>query len=113
MKMESTDNTALFKAAERFAALGSEQRLQVLRLIVRAGGDGLTVGQLGERTGITGSTLTHHLKILNHAGLIGQSKQGRSILCVAAAYDEVRDLSDYLLAECCADADQPDEGHGH
>ena len=113
MKIETMDNAALLKAAERFAALGSEQRLQVLRLIVRAGSEGLNVGQLGDRTGITGSTLTHHLKILNHAGLIEQTREGRSIICIAAAYDEMRELSDYLLAECCADSDEPDERHEH
>lgn len=90
-------------AASQFAALGSEQRLAVLRILVRAGEEGVTIGVLGERSGVTGSTLTHHMKILAAAGLVTQQKQGRSIICAAADYDVMRALSDYLLLECCAD----------
>ncbi len=63
----------------------------------------MTIGALGERSGVTGSTLTHHMKILAAAGLVTQKKQGRSVICVAADYDVMRSLSDYLLSECCAD----------
>ena len=91
------------QAASTFAALGSEQRLAVLNTLVRAGPEGLSIGELGERSGVTGSTLTHHMKILAQAGLVTQAKQGRSIICVAAAHDELQALSDYLLKECCAD----------
>ncbi|UWQ02415.1 metalloregulator ArsR/SmtB family transcription factor [Aliiroseovarius crassostreae] len=97
-------------AASQFAALGSEQRLSVLRILVRAGADGLTIGTLGERSGVTGSTLTHHMKILAAAGLVTQVKQGRSIICAAADYEVMRALSQYLLSECCADcADETSE----
>ena len=105
MKPESPDNIALEIAASRFAALGSEQRLSVLLALVRAGADGLSIGDLGGRTGITGSTLTHHVKILAQAGLVRQARKGRSIICAAVAYDEVRQLSEFLLSECCADLD--------
>lgn len=104
---------ALEVAASTFAALGSEQRLSVLRTLVRAGPDGLSIGELGARCGVTGSTLTHHMKILAQAGLVSQSKQGRSIICVAAAYDEMRALSQFLLSECCADCATPHEAHAH
>ncbi|MBT8457567.1 MAG: helix-turn-helix transcriptional regulator [Rhodobacteraceae bacterium] len=97
--------------ASTFAALGSEQRLGVLRVLVRAGPDGLTIGELGARSGVTGSTLTHHMKILAQAGLVTQARQGRKIICVAAAYDTVQDLSGFLLSECCADSAAPHEGH--
>ncbi|WP_281840961.1 ArsR/SmtB family transcription factor [Sinisalibacter aestuarii] len=114
MKNESCQITALpvEVAASAFAALGSEQRLGVLRVLVRAGPDGLTMGALGQRTGVTGSTLTHHLKILAGAGLVTQEKRGRSIICGAADYDIMRALADYLLSECCADCG-PGEGHDH
>ncbi len=101
------------RAASSFAALGSEQRLGVLRVLVRAGPDGLTIGELGERSGVTGSTLTHHMKILTTAGLVRQARKGRQIICVGAAYDEMRILSDYLLNECCADSSEPSKGHDH
>ncbi|WP_407492118.1 ArsR/SmtB family transcription factor [Pseudooceanicola sp. MF1-13] len=118
MKTIQTNDLRLETAASTFAALGSEQRLSVLRTLVRAGPQGLSIGDLGNRTGVTGSTLTHHMKILAQAGLVRQEKQGRSIICAAVAYDELRDLADFLLKECCADACQNTtgdnvEGHDH
>ncbi len=97
-------------AAAKFAALGSEQRLAVMHALVRAGHDGLSMGALGERSGITGSTLTHHLKILSAAGLVTQARQGRSIICAAADYQEVEALSTYLMRNCCADDGQRSKG---
>ena len=104
MKIDSPDPAFLTRAAACFAALGSEQRLSVLRTLVRAGPDGLSIGALGARTGVTGSTLTHHLKILTTTGLVHQHRQGRSIICAAVAFAEVEALSTFLLTECCADA---------
>ena len=99
---------ALEEAASTFAALGSEQRLTVLRVLVRAGPEGLSIGDLGHRTGVTGSTLTHHMKILTQAGLVTQTRQGRSIICAAVAYDRIDALSEFLLSECCADTESKD-----
>ncbi|MEM9496370.1 MAG: metalloregulator ArsR/SmtB family transcription factor [Pseudomonadota bacterium] len=103
MKMNQPSPPTLVEAASTFAALGSEQRLAVLRVLVRAGESGLRIGELGARSGVTGSTLTHHMKILAQAGLVRQEKQGRSIICAAVAYDELRALADFLVSECCAD----------
>ena len=100
-------------AASAFAALGSEQRLTVLRVLVRAGPEGLSIGELGNRAGVTGSTLTHHVKILTQAGLVHQTRKGRSVICAAVSYDEIRALSEFLLSECCADCAAPHEGHAH
>ncbi|MEL6563386.1 MAG: metalloregulator ArsR/SmtB family transcription factor [Pseudomonadota bacterium] len=113
MKMDSHHPLDLTRAASAFAALGSEQRLSVLRTLVRAGPEGLSIGELGTRTGVTGSTLTHHVKILNSAGLVTQARQGRSIICAAVAFDEVQELADFLLTECCADSDATHEDHTH
>lgn len=104
---------SLEQAANAFAALGSEQRLSVLQTLVRAGPDGLSMGELGEKTGVTGSTLTHHLKFLTAADLVIQAKQGRTIICVGVAYDMAEALSKFLLQNCCADADGGHEGHEH
>ncbi len=115
--MKTTRDTdpdlALVQAASTFAALGSEQRLRVMQTLVRAGPDGLSIGELGARTGVTGSTLTHHMKILAQAGLVEQRKQGRSIICAAVAYDELKGISEFLLRECCADAADGAKGHDH
>ena len=113
MKHDSDIGLGLAEAASTFAALGSEQRLNVLKILVRAGPEGLTIGDLGRRSGVTGSTLTHHMKILAAAGLVRQVRDGRRIICIGAAYDEMRALSDYLLNECCADSVEPHEGHDH
>ncbi|MYA87839.1 MAG: helix-turn-helix transcriptional regulator [Boseongicola sp. SB0662_bin_57] len=105
MEMILPDSTLdLGQAASSFAALGSEQRLSVLRVLVRAGPDGLSIGELGERSGVTGSTLTHHTKVLAAAGLVRQTREGRRIICVGAAYERMQELSTFLLNECCADA---------
>lgn len=111
MKHDTPNNISIVEAASTFAALGSEQRLGVLRVLVRAGPDGLTIGQLGQRSGVTGSTLTHHMRILTQAGLAVQTRKGRQVICAAAAYDAMQRLSDFLLRECCADA--PNGGHDH
>ena len=109
----TSPSPTLEDAAAKFAALGSEQRLAVLQVLVRAGEEGLSMGALGEWTGIGGSTLTHHLRILAAAGLVRQTRQGRSVICAGAAYAEVKALSDYLLTNCCADAPKPCGAHDH
>lgn len=105
MKQNHIIDLRVAQAASTFAALGSEQRLSVLRILVRAGGAGIPIGELGARCGITGSTLTHHVKILSQAGLLQQTKRGRSIICAAVAYEQLHALSEFLLSECCADCD--------
>lgn len=110
MEMTHDSQIDLSEAATTFAALGSEQRLHVLRTLVRAGPDGLAIGELGNRSGITGSTLTHHMKLLSAAGLVDQVKDGRRIICIAAAFERMQVMSEFLLKECCADSA---EGMGH
>ena len=67
---------AVEDAASTFAALGSEQRLAVLNSLVRAGPEGLPVGTLGERSGVTGANLTYHVRVLAQAGLVRRVKAG-------------------------------------
>ena len=92
------------RAASTFAALGSEQRLHVLRILVRAGPEGLTIGELGLRSGVTGSTLTHHMKILAAAGLVDQKRRGRQIICIGVDFARIEDIATFLMKECCADS---------
>ena len=113
MKASPLPDLSLERAASTFAALGSEQRLQVLNTLVRAGEAGLPIGELGRRSGITGSTLTHHMKILAQAGLVQQARQGRQIICAAIAFEELRALTDFLFRECCADSSEPCKDHAH
>lgn len=92
----------LEEAAQGFAALGSEARLQALLTLVKAGQKGLSVGEIQTRTGMAASTLAHHLKFLASAGLIVQEKDGRSVIN-RAAFEHLENLAGYILKECCAD----------
>lgn len=91
------------RAAQGFAAIGSEPRLEVLLALVKAGPDGLTVGDIQARSGMAASTLAHHLRFLASGGLISQEKQGRSVIN-RAEFDHLEALGAYLLRECCADS---------
>ncbi|SDB43476.1 ArsR/SmtB family transcription factor [Bauldia litoralis] len=98
----SNDDLAIEEAAQGFAAVGSEARLQVLLTLVKAGSGGLPVGDIQTRTGMAASTLAHHLRFLASAGLVTQEKVGRQVIN-RAAYDHLQALAGYLLKECCAD----------
>ncbi len=92
------------EVAQGFAALGSEARLQVVLTLVRAGTDGLTIGDIQSRTGMPASTLAHHLKFLASAGLIVQEKQGRAVIN-RPCFARLETLAGYILNQCCADLD--------
>lgn len=94
----------LEQAAQGFAAVGSEARLQVLLALVKAGRAGMTVGDIQTRTGMPASTLAHHLRFLAAAGLVDQEKQGRSVIN-RAAYSHLEALAGFLLKECCIEED--------
>ena len=90
-------------AAPRLAALGNPTRLRLYRLLVRAGDSGLSMGQIQEKLGIPGSTLSHHCRALVQVDLIQQGRAGTSLIC-RTNYPVMRGLIDDLTAECCADA---------
>jgi len=90
------------EAASGFAALGSEARLDVIRMLVRAGPTGMTVGALKDMTGAAASTLSHHLRFLSQTGLMVQERQGRQIIC-RADFERIQSLAAYLTRECCID----------
>lgn len=91
--------------------MGSEARLQVLRVLIRAGEGGLTVTELQDRTGIAPSTLAHHLKFLSGAGVITQIRDGRRTLN-RAEYGRLQTLAEFILSECCADVSRKAANHG-
>ena len=88
-------------AAAVLAELGNETRLAIVRNLVRAGGDGLTVGEIQRATGVPGSTLTHHIRRLCQVGLVSQTRRGSTLWCRADT-DLVHSLAHYLIEECCA-----------
>jgi ArsR family transcriptional regulator len=91
------------QAAKQLEALGHVSRLQVYRTLVRAGEAGLPVGQIQERLGIPGSTLSHHLQRLLLTGLVTQERQATTLIC-RASYPAMDGLIGFLADECCADA---------
>ena len=90
-------------AAARLEALGNPTRLQIYRLLVRAGHEGLTVGALQSKLDVAPSTLSHHLKSLMIVGLIMQERKATSLFC-KANYPMMDGLVNFLVAECCADS---------
>jgi ArsR family transcriptional regulator len=86
--------------ARALAALGHDARLSIFRLLVKAGENGLRVGDIGEHLGFAPSTLAHHLSTLVDAGLVIQEKQGREVLN-RVDYPEVQRVVRFLTSECC------------
>lgn len=89
-------------AASQLEALGNPTRLQLYRVLVRAGDEGLPVGSVQERMGIAASTLSHHLKRLVDTGLVSQERQATTLIC-RAHYPAMQSLIGFLADECCAD----------
>ncbi len=92
----------LDQAANILAKIGNPTRLRIVRMLVRAGDDGLAVGTIQRQLKIPGSTLTHHIAHLKSAGVIHQQRQQATLICTME-YDLLRKLVDYLTEECCAD----------
>ncbi|WP_267224412.1 ArsR/SmtB family transcription factor [Dyella silvae] len=95
--MESIDALACLNA------LAQEHRLNLYRLLVQAGEEGMAVGELAEAAGLPGATLTNHLHILRRAGLVSDERQGRVIQC-RANYEQMNALLGFLTENCCAGA---------
>lgn len=87
-------------AVAALAALAQETRLDIFRLLVEAGSEGLPAGQIGARLGLPSATLSFHLSQLKHAGLITFRRESRSLI-YAAEYDTMNSLLAYLTENCC------------
>ncbi len=83
------------------AALAQETRLDVFRLLVQAGREGLPAGAIGEALDIPSATLSFHLKELKNAGLIRCERAGRSRI-YSPAFKAVNELVRFLTENCCA-----------
>jgi DNA-binding transcriptional ArsR family regulator len=92
------DRLAAVTALSALAHLG---RLDVYRLLIQAGPDGMAAGEIARAAGSAPSTLSTHLNLLSIAGLVTSTRQGRSII-YAAAYDRMSDLLAFLIEDCCA-----------
>jgi ArsR family transcriptional regulator, arsenate/arsenite/antimonite-responsive transcriptional repressor len=81
-------------------ALAQETRLDVFRLLVQAGTQGLPAGEIGTKLGLPSPTLSFHLSQLRHAGLIASRRNSRSII-YTADYAAMNRLLSYLTENCC------------
>ena len=82
------------------ATFGQDTRLEVFRLLVRTVAGGLPAGEIAARLDIVQNTMSAHLKILDHAGLVSAEREGRTIRYVADMTG-FRDLLAYLMEDCC------------
>ena len=83
------------------SSIAQEARLDIFRLLVQAGSDGLAAGVIGEKLQIPPSTLSFHLKELSISGLI-KSRQVSRFIYYSANYEEMNGLLTYLTENCCA-----------
>jgi ArsR family transcriptional regulator len=92
--MEST------QAVAALAALAQEHRLAVFRLLVQAGPQGMSAGQVAEAVDLAPNTLTFHFDRLRMAGLVTVRRDGRSMI-YAARYEVMNGLLGFLTENCC------------
>jgi ArsR family transcriptional regulator len=95
--METSD------AVAALGALAQDNRLDVFRLLVQAGPEGMAAGDIAERLKISPPTLSFHLAQLRQAGLLAMRRDGRSLI-YSADYGGMNELMDFLTANCCAGA---------
>jgi ArsR family transcriptional regulator len=88
-------------AVAALAALAQDNRLDVFRLLVQAGPEGLAAGAVAEQLSLPPNTLSFHFDRLRNAGLVTSRREGRSLI-YSARYETMNDLLSYLTRNCCA-----------
>ncbi|MCW2284926.1 DNA-binding transcriptional ArsR family regulator [Rhodoblastus acidophilus] len=86
--------------ADMLAALGTEARLRIIRLLLAAHPNGLVVGEIGAELGIPPSTLSHHLDKLKNEGLVAVRRES-TFLRYSARTEALEEILSFLFAECC------------
>jgi ArsR family transcriptional regulator len=94
----STEQVAKF--ADMFSAMGTEPRLQIMRLLLSSHPDGLVVGEIQEELNIPSSTLSHHLDKLKAENLVNVKRES-TFLRYTANTNALQELLQFLYAECC------------
>jgi DNA-binding transcriptional ArsR family regulator len=88
-------------AITALSALAHPSRLEVFRMLVQAGPDGLAAGEIARATGSLANTLSDNLNVLAVAGIVISRREGRSII-YSAAFERMRELLAFLMEDCCA-----------
>ena len=87
-------------AVSALGALAQETRLDVFRLLVRAGSEGRAAGEIAEELGVPSATLSFHLKELKNAGIVSCEREGRSLI-YSPNFSMMNDLLAFLTKNCC------------
>jgi len=87
-------------ALTAFGALSQKTRLDVFRLLINAGPEGMSAGDIGEALGVRQNTMSANLSVLLQAGLVRNEREGRSIRYFADL-DGTKELLTFLMADCC------------
>jgi DNA-binding transcriptional ArsR family regulator len=90
-------------AVAALAALAQDNRLDVFRLLVQAGPEGMPAGAVADAVGLAPNTLTFHFDRLRDAGLVTVRREGRSMI-YAARYETMNGLLAFLTKNCCQGA---------
>jgi ArsR family transcriptional regulator, arsenate/arsenite/antimonite-responsive transcriptional repressor len=98
--MQKSDAEETARYADMLAALGSEARLRIVRLLLAAHPEGLVVGEIGSELGIPPSTLSHHLDKLKNEDLISVRRES-TFLRYTADTATLQQIVGFLFAECC------------
>jgi DNA-binding transcriptional ArsR family regulator len=88
------------EAVTALAALAQVNRLDVFRLLVEAGPEGMPAGQIANTLGLAPNTLTFHFDRLRGAGLVTARREGRSVI-YAVRFETINELLGYLTDHCC------------
>ena len=83
-----------------FSALSQKTRLDVFRLLIKAGTTGLLAGELGERLDVKQNTMSANLTVLLNAGLVRNERQGRTIRYFVD-FEAIQGLLAFLMEDCC------------
>jgi ArsR family transcriptional regulator, arsenate/arsenite/antimonite-responsive transcriptional repressor len=88
------------QAVKALGALAQESRLKVFRLLIRSGPEGLPAGDIAQQLTVPANTMSTHLAVLSHAGLVVSRKEGRSVI-YAVDLEGTRKLLSFLVEDCC------------
>ncbi len=88
--------------AQALKELGHVTRLSIYKRLVKAGSQGLPVGELQKELQIPASTLSHHIAALSSVNLLVQKREGRILRCIAQ-FNTLEAILAFLTEECCAE----------
>jgi len=100
LKHKNPPAAEVARYADMLSAMGTEPRLNVMRLLLSAHPDGMVVGEIQSELGIPNSTLSHHLDKLKQEGLVTVARES-AFLRYRANTEALQELMGFLYAECC------------